>query len=137
MNISQTALAKALRILLIIAGFFCVALGTVGIFMPVLPTTPFYLLATFCFMKGSTRFHNWFINTKLYKKHLESFANNRSMTIKAKLRILIPVTTAMIIFMILAGNNIIKMVLTTLLLVKWWYFIYRIKTIKPSRPEEA
>ncbi|MBP3912203.1 MAG: DUF454 family protein, partial [Niameybacter sp.] len=37
------------------------------------------LLTSFCFAKGSTKFHQWFIHTKLYQKHLDSFITNRSM----------------------------------------------------------
>ena len=59
-------------------------LGIVGIFLPALPTVPFLLLASFCFSKGSKRFHDWFIQTKLYKNHLENFEKNKSMTLKNK-----------------------------------------------------
>jgi len=124
------------RILFLITGFFCAALGTVGIFLPILPTTPFYILAAFCFAKGSTFFHRWFTNTRLYKKHFESFANSRSMTIETKLGILIPVSIMLTIAVILMDILIMRIVIITLALIKWWYFIYIIKTVKPSNKEE-
>lgn len=93
--------------------------------MEVLPTTPFLLLASFCFAKGSDRFHKWFIGTKLYKKHLESFVTSRSMTLKTKLCILLPASA------MLAMSNIYGRVLIVFLIIfKYIYFVTRIETVK-------
>ena len=123
-----------LKIPLIIAGLLCVALGTVGIFLPILPTTPFYLLAVLCFAKGSTFFHRWFTSTKLYKKHLENFVNSRTMTLKTKLGILIPVTLMLALAAVMVNVLVMRIVIIVLVLTKYWYFIFMIKTIKP--PEQ-
>ena len=53
-------------------GFLSLALGTAGIVLPLLPTVPFYMLTVFCFAKGSNRLHDWFRQSDLYKKHLQS-----------------------------------------------------------------
>ena len=74
-----------LQILWLILGFAAIGLGAVGVVLPVLPTTPFLLLASFCLAKGSEKFHTWFTGTKLYKNHLDEFVQNRSMTLKTKL----------------------------------------------------
>ena len=63
---------KMKRYMYIAAGIISVVLGSIGVVLPVLPTTPFLLLASFCFAKGSKRFDDWFKSTRLYKKHLES-----------------------------------------------------------------
>lgn len=68
-----------LRILWLILGFAAIGLGAVGVVLPVLPTTPFLLLASFCLAKGSEKFHTWFTGTKLYKNHLDDFVQNRSI----------------------------------------------------------
>ncbi|MBQ1709893.1 MAG: YbaN family protein [Treponema sp.] len=49
----------------LILAFLCLALGTIGVFLTVLPTVPFYLVTAFSFAKSSDRLHNWFVNTKL------------------------------------------------------------------------
>ena len=74
------------RIVWLFVGFLCMGIGAVGVVLPVLPTTPFLLLASFCLAKGSDRFHRWFTETTLYQKHLESFVKDRSMTLKYRSR---------------------------------------------------
>ena len=81
-----------MKYLYIALGLLSMAVGAVGVVLPLLPTVPFLLLASFFFAKGSDRFHNWFKSTKLYKNHLESFEKNRSMTLKTKLCIVLPVS---------------------------------------------
>ena len=49
------------KILYNVAGCICVGLGFLGLFLPLLPTTPFLLLAAFCFSKGSKRLHSWLV----------------------------------------------------------------------------
>jgi len=97
--------------------------------MPVLPTTPFYLLATLCFAKGSVRFHRWFTGTSLYKRHIESFEKNRSMTLKTKLAILIAASIMLVPVAVMIDVLAMRIVIAVLLLVKYWYFIFKIKTI--------
>ena len=67
------------RFLWLIAAFLSLALGAVGVVLPVLPTTPFLLVASFCFAKGSERFHRWFMGTRLYQNHLDSFVKERAV----------------------------------------------------------
>ena len=64
---------KIVKFLYIIIGFIALGLGVLGLILPVLPTTPLLLLASYCFVKGSKRFELWFKGTKLYKRHLETF----------------------------------------------------------------
>ena len=119
---------RIINTIFIILGFISAGIGAIGIAIPILPTTPFLLLASLCFAKGSKRFHNWFKSTKLYKKHLESFEKNRSMTLKTKLCILIPVSALLITAFILMNNLFGKITLIAVILIKYWYF--KIKTIK-------
>ena len=73
------------RIIWLVIAFLSLGIGAVGVVLPVLPTTPFLLLASFCFAKGSERFHRWFVGTRLYRNHLDSFVKDRAMTLKTKL----------------------------------------------------
>lgn len=118
-----------LKYILIALGFICIAIGAVGVALPVLPTTPFLLIASVCFAKGSSRFNNWFKSTKLYKNNLESFEKNRSMTIKTKLCILIPVTILLLIAFFMMHNLPGRITIAILIVIKYYFFIFKIKTI--------
>ena len=118
-----------MKILLICLGFVSLGLGLLGIALPVLPTTPFLLLASFCFAKGSKRFHDWFVSTKIYKKYLEDFVTHRSMTFKNKLTILIPVSLILIITFIFVDKLVVRIILSILFVGKYLYFFTQIKTI--------
>lgn len=118
-----------MRILFIALGFIFLGVGAVGIVVPILPTTPFLLLASFFFAKGSKRFHDWFLSTKLYKKYLESFVKSRAMTLKGKLTILIPVSCMLIITFILVDNIYALIVLVILFISKYVYFFTQIRTV--------
>lgn len=119
-----------MRILYIVLAFLFMGLGIIGVALPILPTAPFLLLAAFFFAKSSQKFHNWFISTKLYKKHLESFVKSKAMTLKSKLSILIPVSIMLIIAFIFVNNLHARIALVVLLTIKYFYFFVCIKTIK-------
>ena len=105
-------------------------IGIIGVIVPILPTAPFLLLSGFFFAKGSEKFHNWFRSTKLYKNHLESFVESKSMTLKSKLSILIPVSIMIIIAFIFVNNLHARIALAIVLIIKYIYFFVYIKTIK-------
>lgn len=122
-----------LRIVWLLCGFLAMGIGAVGVVLPVLPTTPFLLLASFCLAKGSERFHRWFTGTKLYKKHLESFVENRSMTLKTKFSLLIP-ASCMLLLAFLAMQNVYgRAFILFLILFKYVYFFTKIRTIPAGR----
>lgn len=117
------------RIVWLLIGFLSMGIGAVGVVLPVLPTTPFLLLASFCLAKGSARFHRWFTGTNLYKKHLESFVENRTMTLKTKFSLLIP-ASCMLILAFLAMQNVYgRVFIIFLILFKYVYFFTRIRTV--------
>ena len=126
--------SKALRIILIIVGFISFGLGTVGIVIPgVLPTTPFYLLTSYCFVKSSERFNNWFMNSKLYHKYLENFATTRAMILRNELCLLLFVSAMLMLTIYFVNNLVVSIILTVLIALKYTYFVWRVKPI--SKPE--
>ena len=112
-------------------GFLFFALGMVGVVLPILPTTPFILVAAFCFARSSERLNSWFKSTKLYKQVLEGYVTKRSMTLKAKLTILVPVTALLAIGFALMGNVPIgRIVLAIVWIGHIIYFGFVVKTDK-------
>jgi len=78
-----------MRIILISIGLISVALGTLGIFLPLLPTTPFLLLAAACFAKSSKRFHHWLLNHRIFGKIIRDYSEERGLPLKIKITMLI------------------------------------------------
>ncbi|MDR0446182.1 MAG: YbaN family protein, partial [Oscillospiraceae bacterium] len=111
---------KIVKPLFITLGFISLGLGTLGIFLPILPTTPLYLLTVFCFARGSTRFHNWFLSTGLYKKHLEGFVKTRSMTMKRKIIICAVITAMLSVGMYFSTPIYARIIIAAVMLFHWW-----------------
>lgn len=126
----KNIIKSPIKLLWLMIGIVSMVLGAIGVVLPVLPTTPFLLLASFCFAKGSDRFHKWFIGTKLYKKHLESFFTSRSMTLKTKLCILLPASVMLILAMLAMSNIYGRVFIVFLIIFKYIYFFTRIETVK-------
>lgn len=116
------------KIIYIVLGLLAFGLGALGVILPILPTTPFLLLASFCFVRGSERINNWFIGTTIYKKHIETFINERSMTKKQKLIIPGFATVMILIPFILVDNLPMRMTILIVIIFKWYYFIFKVKT---------
>ena len=122
------------KLLFIILGFTFLSLGGVGTVLPMLPTTPFVLLAAICFGKSSERLHTWFLSTRFYRKNLESFVQQRGMLVKTKLSLLSAVTLfmgisflAMILF---SAPLFARIALAVVWLCHILYFGFKVKTIR-------
>ena len=72
------------KAMLTIAGTFFLGLGITGIVLPVLPTTPFLLLAAVCYSRGSNRFYNWLTHNKLFGKYIRDYRRGKGISIRAK-----------------------------------------------------
>ncbi len=75
---------RIVQILLLIAGCVAVALGILGLFLPVLPTTPFMLLAAYCFCRSSQRLYIWLMSHPVFGFKLYSYRVTHGMTLRAK-----------------------------------------------------
>lgn len=79
--VAKTSLRKWL---LMGAGILALGLAVVGIFIPVLPTTPFLLLAASCFMRSSERLYNWLIHHRWFGEYIRHYREYRAITLQAK-----------------------------------------------------
>jgi len=118
-----------MKILFLTLGFLSVGLGIIGIILPVLPTTPLLLLGTVMFSKSSDRINEKFTSSRLYKRFLQDFIENKTITRKRKWTLLISVDIILLIVFLSLDNNYLKTILIVLFLVKHWYFAKYIKVL--------
>lgn len=124
-----------MRIIYLAVGFAALVLGCVGILLPVLPTTPFLLLAAVCFTKGSKKIDRWFRRTKIYKNHLEGFVEKREMEWKTKAFILMFASVFLLAAFFMMENLYGRTFILGLLILKYYYFTCRVRTVKRTEKE--
>lgn len=90
------------RQLYLVAGLTSLALGSIGIVLPLLPTVPFVILAAFCFARSSPRLEAWLLEHKSFGRHIHNWRNNRSITRRGKWAALAAFAFSIIIALIFA-----------------------------------
>lgn len=73
------------RLLFNILGTLALILALLGVFLPLLPTTPFLLLASACYMRGSERLARWMVSNRLFGRYLDDIQSNRGIPLKTKI----------------------------------------------------
>ena len=76
---------KIKKILLILVGNICVALGFIGMFVPLLPTTPFLLLASVCYAKSSKKFYQWLLTNRWCGQYIKNYREGKGMILRQKI----------------------------------------------------
>lgn len=121
---------KVLKGIFIVVGFLFLGLGVLGVVLPILPATPFLVVAAICFARGSEKFHNWFINTGLYKKYVEPAVNKKAMEKSAKRKTLTVLclifTTSFFVVPVWPA----KIVILLVALFHIYYFTFKIRTVQ-------
>jgi len=77
--------SRAVRVVLVTAGTSSLALGVIGIFVPLLPTTPFVLLAAGCYARASTRLHDRLLRSRMFGPMIREWQRHRSIRYRTKL----------------------------------------------------
>ena len=113
-----------MRYIYLMIGMISFGLGFIGIVLPILPTTPFLLLAGFCFARSSKRVHNWFVSTKAYQRHLEPFVQKRAMTLKTKICILSLASFMLAFPLFLTDLWWLRVFIIGLYIFKYYYFLF-------------
>ena len=84
-NGNKKFLSKSKKALLISTGTFFVGIGIVGMFVPILPTTPFLLIAAALYARSSQKFYNWLINNKFFGKYIRNYREGKGVPLKIKI----------------------------------------------------
>jgi uncharacterized protein len=130
MRIAQNPLT---RWVFIISGIFLVGVGILGIFLPLLPTTIFFILAAWCFARSSEKYYVWLHTNRYFGKYLSSYRSGNGMTVKSKI-----FTTAFLWAGILASaifftQNLYVRILLLIIAVGVTWHLLAIKTDKGEK----
>lgn len=76
---------QALRYILLFSGVLFLFLGIIGVFIPILPTTPFLLLSAACFARSSKKFYHWLLTNKWFGSYIKNYHEGKGITLPAKI----------------------------------------------------
>ena len=119
---------KLKRKLLIVAGTISTVIGIVGIFVPILPTTPFLLLAAACYLRSSRKFYNWLLNNRFFGAYVRSYLQGRGMPLKIKVLTILLLWVTITCSSIFAVQALIIRVILVLVAIGVTVHIILIKT---------
>jgi len=95
-----------LRTTYFILGWISLGLGAVGAVVPLLPTTPFVLLAAWLFAKSSKRWHDWLRHNRVFGKTVRAWEARLGLTVREKVRLIATATVVIAISFMLCSNTI-------------------------------
>lgn len=125
-----------MKFVLNLIGCIAVVLAVLGMFLPLLPTTPFLLLASACFIRGSERMHRWLMNNRLFGEYLRNIENRQGLPLRAKVLALALMWPSLGYSMYIVDRPLV----TALLLVTGTgvtVYLLRMKTLKNDGPNDA
>ncbi len=123
------------RRLLFIAGTLALAIGILGIVIPILPTTPFLLLAAACYIRSSQRFYNWLLNNRLLGVYIKNYIEGKGMSRKAKVFTVTLLWITIGLSMWFAAQSVVIRVILILVAAGVTTHIIRIKTFQGKEKE--
>jgi uncharacterized membrane protein YbaN (DUF454 family) len=123
------------RIILIIIGWLAVVLATLGVVLPLLPTTPFLLLATWCFARSSPRFHHWLLYRSWFGSYIRHWQDHRALPPGAKPRALIFIVLTFAVSLYLVNILWVRLLLLVMMCALL-FFMWRMPVIdeKQQKP---
>ena len=120
---------RFVRTVLMVCAWVCFVIGCIGVFVPVLPTTPLLLLATFLFSRSSERWHRWICSTKIYRKYVAAFKEAGGMPATAKVRMLVISYAVLAVSAIASQKPLVWAILACVAVFLLWLVAVRIPTV--------
>ena len=117
---------------LIICGIVLVGIGILGMFLPLLPTTIFFILAAWCFARSSERFYIWLHTNRLFGKYLRNYRTNNGMTLNSKIFSISFLWLGIIASAVWGTHNLYVRILLIAIAVGVTWHLAAIKTIKET-----
>jgi uncharacterized membrane protein YbaN (DUF454 family) len=115
--------------LLMISGTLFLVLGVIGIFIPLIPTTPFLLLAAACYIRGSKKFYDRLIKNRWLGEYIKNYQDGKGIPFKVKIITIIVLWLTIIISTILFVSNLIIHIILFIIAIGVTIHIIKIKTL--------
>ena len=113
----------------LIVGTISLAAGIVGIFLPVLPTTPFILLSAWCFFRSSSKIYNWVISNERFGPTVENYQEGRGITRPTKVKAIVMMWLTITASIYLTIRNMYLIALLYLIAIGVTIYLYRLPTL--------
>jgi uncharacterized membrane protein YbaN (DUF454 family) len=123
-------LEKMKRRLFVVAGSITLAIGIIGVIVPILPTTPFLLLAAFFYMRGSRRLYNALLSNRFVGNYIRNYLEGRGMSLKMKIWTLSLLWITILLSATLATDSLVIRVILATVLIGVTIHILKIKTAR-------
>lgn len=111
------------KILYITVGTISLGLGTLGIFLPILPTTPFLLLTAFCYVRSSKRLYSWLINHKFFGSYIYNYMHYKAVKKRVKIGAVIFLWATIGVSIITVNNLHIRIFLLVVGITVSWHIL--------------
>jgi hypothetical protein len=118
------------RTVLMGAGFLLVALGIIGVFTPVMPSIPFFIIASICFSKSSEKFHNMLLNNKWVGAHIKKYHENNGIELKTKVFFISLQWVGILFTSIFLVHNLFGRILMLIIAIGATIYVLSLKTIE-------
>lgn len=114
---------------LITAGTLSVGLGILGVFIPVLPTTPFLLLAAACYARSSQKFYDWLLNNKYFGSYIRNYQQRKAVPLKAKVLTIALLWATIVCSVMFAVESFVVRVLLIIIAVGVSIHVFSLRTL--------
>ncbi|WP_291259296.1 YbaN family protein [Fusobacterium sp.] len=118
-----------LKKILFILGIISLGLGCLGIFLPLLPTTPFLLLSAYCFSKSSEKFHAYLLENRIFGQYIRDYQEKKGITLKNKIFAILLLVVSITFSLTRISSSHLKIFLIAVL-IGVSYHILKLKTLK-------
>ncbi|AVR98421.1 YbaN family protein [Pseudoduganella armeniaca] len=119
--------------LLNLIGCLAVVLAVFGVFLPLLPTTPFLLLASACFVRGSPRLHNWLRTNRVFGAYMRDYEDGRGIPLRGKIVMLVLMWASLAWSMTRVPHVALVLLLAAIGMGVTVYLVRYVPTMRPTR----
>jgi len=125
-----------MKIIFITCGTLFLLLGILGIVLPLLPTTPFLLLAAACYARGSERFYDWLLNHRWFGKYIHNYRSGSGIPIRAKVISLIVLWLTIVLSSILTLQQIWAPIVLVAVAIGISVYLLSLPTLRTNAAEK-